>query len=156
MGLESANYTLNYGKIEASQLVRVVQNLGGQENSDAPTGARRFSIQGERYWIDLQWLAKSQTGQPVIFIRVALCNPLEVREHLKQLFDQLFKSGDALMTDSRSKLQWHVWNDRSWEELWSSYQQQRSEFRKTFGNYEAAISADKVFENLQKHGNEPN
>jgi len=150
MGLESANYVLYSSKLEASQLVRIIQNLGGSENSDTSTGNREFSIQGERYWIDLQRLAQSQTGRPAIFIRVSLCNPLDVGEHLKKLLDELFKSGDATMTDTRSKLQWLVWNEKSWKELWASFLNQRAEFRQAFGNYEAAISADKVFENLRK------
>ena len=54
------------------------------------------------------------------------------------------------MTDTRSKLQWLVWNEKSWKELWASFLNQRAEFRQAFGNYEAAISADKVFENLRK------
>jgi hypothetical protein len=150
MGLESANYVLYSSKLEASQLVRIIQNLGGSENSDTSTGNREFSIQGERYWIDLQRLAQSQTGRPVIFIRVALCNPHDVGQHLKQLLTELFKIGDTVMTDTRSKLQWIEWNDKSWDQLWESYQHQQAEFKQTFGNYEAAISAGKVFENLRK------
>lgn len=151
MGLESANYVLYSSKIGIFQLERIIQKLGGHENLAALTGTREFTIQGERYWIDVRWLAHSQTGSPAIFIRVALCNPVDVGNHLKQLIDELFKDTDTVMTDTRFKLQWLAWNDKSWDQLWTSYQRQRIDFRKTFGNYEAAICADKVFENLKKN-----
>ena len=150
MGLESANYVLYSSKIGAPELERIIQNLGGHENPDASAGTRKFIIQGERYWIDLLWLVESQTGKPAIFIRVALCNPLDVSEHLKKLLEELFRSGGEVMTDTRSKLQWSEWNDKSWDQLWVSYQRQQADFRQSFGNYEAAISADEVFENLRK------
>jgi hypothetical protein len=150
MGLESANYVLYSRELVAPRLVRIIQNFGGSENSDSRAGTRDFVIHGERHWIDLRWLPQTQTGRPAVFIRVALCNPNEVGQHLKQLFGELFRSGDVVMTDTRSKLQWFEWNDNMWDQLWASFQRQQADFRKTFGNYEAAISADKVFENLRK------
>jgi hypothetical protein len=146
MGLESANYVLYSTDLGTSKLMKIIQSLGGAESSKNS----KFSIHGERYWIDLHSLEQSQTGRPATYIRVALCNPLDVSVPLRRLLDELFKSGDVVMTDTRSKLQWIAWNEQGWEELWASFLNQRSEFRRAFGNYEAAISADKVFENLHQ------
>jgi hypothetical protein len=158
MGLESANYVFNsHARVEISQLAVVVKNLGGHENPlKRPNHGTEFIINGENHWIDLQWLDQSQTGRPAVFIRVALCNPLDVGAFLKNLLDAMFDLGEAVLFDTRSKLEWRSWNNRNWEELWDSYLHQRSDFRKAFGNYEAAISAGKVFENLRKlPGSEP-
>jgi hypothetical protein len=159
MGLESANYVFNsHARVELSQLAVVVKNLGGHENPlKRPNHGTEFIINGESHWIDLQWLDHSQTGRPAVFIRVALCNPLDVGAFLKKLLDAIFALGEAVLFDTRSKLQWNCWSDRNWEELWDSYLQQRSDFRKAFGNYQAPISAGKVFENLRKSpGSESN
>ena len=145
MAIESANYFFIPGRATEDDLIGVLGLQGAERMQRACT----WAIRGHNYWIDLM----IQPG-PQVSIRVALTNPSAVFEHLRQLLDDLWNHVPGSLIGPHEQVSFTSWGEEEWKTLAADYRARRDQFRRHFGEIEAAVSADAVWSVLDSNGHD--
>lgn len=150
MGLESATYSYRIPSEAIGELRSLILALGGRSRQpDESNDVQDFVLADKDYWIDLRILrSPAIPEQASLFVRVALCNPVKVESMLVHLVQELMKRVPGVLVDSWSGERWNSAGEL--DELLTKYRLRKEEFKRYFGDFQAAVSGDGVFEALAK------
>jgi hypothetical protein len=141
MGIESTVYQLIPETQESLCARQVLLDFGAEEVDE-----HRFVLRGPEHWIDIQ----VGVPEPLVSLRVALCNPTSVLDVLRSVLAALLRGCEGEIVDIEGDRRISVLDEDTWRVLLASYELRRQEFRRQFGEMEAAISADEVFDYLER------
>lgn len=145
MGFESANYQIRYEEQASAAAVRAARVLGGEFASHGGDSTDLI-IRDLDYWIDV----KVWHEIPVVSVRVAYTNPPHVLGMLRSAIAALLAAAEATVIDLESDTRFTNVAPDSWRLLSDSYERGRDAFKAKFGDFDAPVSADRVFEILQQ------
>lgn len=152
MGVESANYSVSVTD-GLARFDEVLLRLGGTRKQDESASSfDRWIVSGERHWIDVMRGKLGTGGEPAISVRVAVCNPPDVESVLRQVLATLLKEFSGQLRDGQTCRSYRALDDASWSEVQEAFAAKRAQFRQHFGDVEAAVSGDDVFEAVSGRG----
>jgi hypothetical protein len=143
MAIESANYFYIPSSGTEDDLIKVLD----LHHAERMERARTWVIRGHNYWIDIM----IQQG-PQVSIRVALTNPPAVVEHLRKLLDAFWNAFPGKLVAPHESLSFTNWGEQEWKTIVADYRSRRDQFRRHYGEIEAPISADAVWNVLDSKG----
>ena len=86
---------------------------------------------------------------PTISIQIALSNPTTAHAALRVLMTALLESLPGVLFDRQTRRSYTHLDHGTWHDIESALLKRRDEFQRNFGPFEAAISADDVFQTLR-------
>lgn len=150
MGLESATFSfIPQAGCTVKSLKDTLSRLGAESSPAAPSAFDDFVYRSASYWIDLRAFEQKSDGLAVLSIRIALCNPAEVRKAFRSLLERLMVDVAGTLTDLRSKGRWRDTSSENLDQIELCLLNQQQAFVRDFGSFEAAISGDEVFEAMR-------
>ena len=140
MGIESAVYQYVADPSESNLAREALVRLGAVAIDE-----KHFVLRGPRHWID----AQLGLPEPLVSLRVALCNPIDVLDVLRSVFAGLLRTGGGEILDVATDRRMSALDEGSWHYVSLSYLSRREDFHRLFGDMEAPISADTVFDHVE-------
>jgi len=151
MGLESATFSfVPHQRQTLASLSETLRLLGAASRCASQPPFKDFVYRSVGYWIDLRAFEQKSDGLAVLSIRIALCNPAEVRKAFRSLLERLMDDVVGTLTDLRGKSRWHDANSETLDQIELCLLNQQEVFEQDFGKFEAAISGDEVFEAMRR------
>jgi hypothetical protein len=141
VGVESAVYVYIPRSGEADRSLEILKEAGSER-----IDGTHFVLRGPMHWIDVQL----ESAPCALHFRLAFCNPDEGLDVLGQILEGLSAADPGEVVDLNGKQRWDILDDAAWQSIARDFEGRRQGFRKNFGEFTAAISADEVFDRIRE------
>lgn len=141
MGIESAVFSFVPGSGDSSRSRAALVALGADVVDEA-----HLVLRGPRHWIDVQVDVPPAT----VALRLAFSNPDEALDALRGALGALEDADAGEVIDVATGERYRKVDESMWTSIVDSFERRRREFRVYFGDFTAPISADDIFDYIQR------